>query len=103
MSGKQNELAEFLLATQLEGVFKARQQTTPKTTYARGTKRLDYIFISPQLLPTVRKSGYFALHDGIISDHRMCYMDVNLVTFLGGNVNQILHPYQRVFKCNDKV
>ena len=26
-----------------------------------------------------------------------------MVTFLGGNVNQILHPYQWVFKCDDKV
>ena len=30
-------------------------------------------------------------------------MDVDMVTFLGGNVNQILRPYQRVFKCDDKV
>ena len=102
-TGKQNELAEFLLETQLEDFYKARKQTTLNTTYARGSKRLDYIFISPQLLPTVQKSGYLVLHDGIISYHRMCYMDVDMVTILGGNVNQILHPYQQVFKCNDKV
>ena len=32
----------------------------------------------------------------------MCYIDVNMIIFLGGNVNQILKPYQRVFKCDDK-
>ena len=29
-------------------------------------------------------------------------MDVDMVTFLGGNVNQILRPYKRVFKCDNK-
>ena len=29
-------------------------------------------------------------------------MDVNMTAFLGGNINQILRPYQRVFKCDDK-
>ena len=96
------ELAEFLLETQLEDVHQARQQTTPNTTYSRGTRRLDYIFTSHHLLMAIRKSGYLAIHDGIISDHRMCYMDVNMTTFLGGNINQILRPYQRVFKCDDK-
>ena len=75
---------------------------TPNTTYSRGTKRLYYIFISHHLLGTIRKLGNLAIHDGIILDHRMCYIDVNMITFLGGNVNQILKPYQRVFKCNDK-
>ena len=75
---------------------------TPSNTYSRGTKRLDYIFISHHLLGTIRKLGYLAIHDGIISDHRMCYIDVNMITFLGGYVNQTLKLYQRVFKCDDK-
>ena len=90
---KQGELAEFLLVTQLEDLHKARQQTTPTTTYSRGTKSLYYIFISHHLLGKVRKSGYLALHDGVIPDHRMCFIEVNMATFLGGNVNQILIPY----------
>ena len=32
----------------------------------------------------------------------MCYINVNMIAFLGGNVDQIPKPYQRVFKCNDK-
>ena len=99
---RDGELAEFLLETQLEDVHQSQQQTTPTTTYSRGTKRLDYIFTSHPLLGTIRMPGYLAIHDAIISDHRMCYMDVNMITFLGGNINQILRPYQRIFKCNKK-
>ena len=95
---KDGELVEFLLATQLEDVHQTGQQMKPNTTYYRGMKRLDYIFISHHLLGTIRKSGYLAIHDGIILDHRMCYIDMSMITFLGGNVNQILNPYQWVFK-----
>ena len=86
----------------MEDVHQARQKITPTTTYSRGTKRLDYIFTSHHLLGTIRKSGYLAIHDVITSDHRMCYINVNMITFLGKNINQILRPYQRVFKCNNK-
>ena len=75
---------------------------TPNTKYSRRTKRLDDIFISHHLLGSISKSGYLAIHDGIILDHRMCYIDLNMITFLGGNVYQILKPHQRVLKCDDK-
>ena len=68
------ELAEFLLETQLEDVHKVRWQILPKTTYTRRTKRLDYIFMSTNLVVTIRKAGYLPIHDGVISDHRMCYV-----------------------------
>ena len=32
----------------------------------------------------------------------MCYVDCNLVAFLGGNVNKIVRLHMRSFKCNDK-
>ena len=76
-------LAEFLLETQLEDVHQAQQKTKNNTTYSRGKKRLYYIFISHHLLGTIRKSGYLAIHDGIISDHRMCYINVNMIKSLG--------------------
>ena len=96
------ELAEFLLESQLEDIHKVRQQPIPTTTYTRGSKRLDYIFMSTNLVGTVRKAGYMPIHDGVISDHRMCYIECNLKEFMGGNVNKIARPHLRDFKCNDK-
>ena len=95
-------MAEFLLETGLEDIHKMKQQETPTTTYARGTKRLDYILVTPDLVQTVRRAGYLPVHDGVIADHRLCYIDCNLVEFLGGNVNNIIRPHMRLFKCDDK-
>ena len=71
-------------------------------TYARRTKRLDYILMTSKLVQTVRRAGYLPLHDGVIADHRMCYIDCNLVAFFGGNVNKIVRPHMGSFKCDDK-
>ena len=59
--------------------------------------------MSPNLMSTVRMSGYLGIHDGMVSDHRMCYVYFNIHTLLGGNINQIIPPQMRAFKCDDKV
>ena len=90
---RNGDLAEFLLETGLEDIHKMKQQEIPTTTYARGTKRLDHILVTPDLVQTVRRAGYLPIHDGVIADHRLCYIDCNLVEFLGGNVNNIIRPH----------
>ena len=72
------------------------------TTYARGTKRLDYILMTPSSAHMLRRAGYFLMHDGVISDHRMFYVECNLMAFLGGNLNKTVRLNQRSFKCDDK-
>lgn len=44
-------------------------------TYQRGTKRLDYILISPRLLPAVIAAGYDPFGYRLPSDHRGMYLD----------------------------
>ena len=44
-------------------------------TYQRGSKRLDYILISPNLLPHVKAAGYDPFGYRIPSDHRGMYVD----------------------------
>ena len=44
-------------------------------TYARGTKRLDYIFCTPNLLPAILHSGVEPFNEHIPSDHRSLFVD----------------------------
>ena len=44
-------------------------------TYQRGTKRLDYVLVSPSLLPHIRAAGYDPFGYRISSDHRGMYLD----------------------------
>jgi hypothetical protein len=41
-----------------------------------GTKRLDYIWIDPTLVPAVKSIGYLGTHKGLDTDHVYAFMDL---------------------------
>jgi len=52
-------------------------QETPRSTYSRGSQRIDNILISKGLHPAIKHSGILP-YDGIFSsDHRACYLDLD--------------------------
>ena len=53
-------------------------------TYVRGTKRVDYIFVSETVLPFVRFCGIESFFSTVHSDHRGSFLDLDLVGLLGG-------------------
>eukprot|EP00980_Cylindrotheca_fusiformis_P026659 scaffold16811_cov98-Cylindrotheca_fusiformis.AAC.1 len=44
-------------------------------TYSRGTKRLDYALISPELIPFLHASGLNQFNEVSTSDHRALFLD----------------------------
>eukprot|EP00980_Cylindrotheca_fusiformis_P017822 scaffold5640_cov132-Cylindrotheca_fusiformis.AAC.1 len=44
-------------------------------TYIRGSKRLDFVLITSDLIPAVRKCGYLPYHSHFRSDHRFAFID----------------------------
>jgi hypothetical protein len=69
--------------------------TNPITTYHRGTRRLDYVYVSQSIAECITKCGYLAFHDSLDSDHCGFFMDCNAKTFFGKN-DQIVPPQYRV-------
>ena len=66
---------------QLLDMFNVRLgSSTQPATYQRGKKRLDYILMSPELLPHVNAAGYDPFGYRIPSDHRGMYVDFNTNT-----------------------
>ena len=45
-------------------------------TYARGTKTIDHIFGTELLATAVKRVGYLAYNDGILSDHRGIFINL---------------------------
>jgi exonuclease III len=74
------------LATELGllDLFSARLGTsTVPSTYIRGSTRLDYALISPELLPSVVAAGYEPFSYRIQSDHRAFFIDFNTQSLFG--------------------
>jgi exonuclease III len=72
-------LRVFLRETQLQDPLYDRFKNAGLTasTYARGSRRIDYMFFDPALLPTIRQIGTLGLHEALVSDHVMIYVDLD--------------------------
>ena len=69
-------------------------------TYSRGSKRLDYIFVSPPILDYVDICGIEPFHSVIHNDHRGLFVDLDLQGLLGGEMASILPPKLRGVSSN---
>ena len=72
-----------------------------QTSYSRGTTIIDFCFISTDLLPCIRQSGYLPLHFFSFSDHRSLYVDFDSSALFGGAPPKIPKPTARFVRSRD--
>jgi hypothetical protein len=72
-------------------------QTTLETpaTYQRGSKKIDFILISPRLVSSIRAAGILPLNEGYLSDHRALVVDFDPRILFGDNTSDIVAPSSR--------
>jgi hypothetical protein len=64
-------------------------------TYKRGTKRIDFVACSPDIVEHVKRAGIAPFGEGkATSDHRLLFIDINIVKILKGDAT-ILHDMHR--------
>ncbi len=57
--------------------------TQEPPTYVRGTRRLDYAFCTPNLVPSITSCGILPYSKIIDSDHRAIYVDFSTSALMG--------------------
>ncbi len=65
-------------------------------TYARGKRRIDYVFATPGVYGCIRNCGVLAYDVAIISDHRGIFCDIDLVALLGSTASKMASLQQRL-------
>jgi hypothetical protein len=86
----------------LSDVMKMRHDTSLKpATYARGSKRLDYILMSERCAIAVRKCGYEPFNHRLYSDHRGMFVDMDTEMLFGNLDNDLASMQYRDFKATD--
>ena len=72
-----------------------------KPTYARGTKRVDYILVSTRLLSHIRATGAEPFNFRIFSDHRGIFVDFALPGFFDRAPNELAKMSSRdiIYDC----
>ena len=70
-------------------------QIKDQSTYINGTKRLDYILVSEDLLSSGNSAGHTDFSHPFISDHRGVYWDVAVGDLFGSNTEAPKNVGQR--------
>ena len=95
----------YAMATQcgLLDIFSQRFGTaTLPATYKGGTRRLDYILLSPAVATSIVAMGYEPYdYRGVFSDHRPMFMDFDSKALFGDQPVPLASKSQREFKAND--
>jgi hypothetical protein len=88
LSQKEGPLTRWLRQVHLIDPLTAKHgfEGQPRT-FEQGSARIDYIFISPDLLEYVSRCGILPINDLIDSDHRAVYIDIDLGKFLKGQAS----------------
>jgi hypothetical protein len=94
-----NGMAKVLSAGNLTNAYSNQHSIVDITTYTRGTKRLDYVFVTPRLVDHILRSGYESFHARIGSDHRGYFVDFSLAGFWTGNYHQYSQHHQEQYEA----
>jgi exonuclease III len=93
-----NMTAKVLMAGSLTDVHGHQHGDVDITAYTQGQKRLDYVFVSPQLVDHILHSGYEAFHTRIASDHKGYFVDFALAGFLDRQLQSIFLSSSRAIR-----
>jgi hypothetical protein len=91
-------MAKVLAAGCLTDVHGHQHGQVDITTYTRGVKRLDYVFVTPRLVDHILRSGYESFHARIASDHRGYFVDFALEGFLDRQLPSIFSASSRAIR-----
>jgi hypothetical protein len=93
-----NGMAKVLAAGNLTDAHEQQHGTVNISTYTRGSKRLDYVFVTPRLVDHILRSGYESFHARIASDHRGYFVDFALAGFLDRQLPSIFASSSRAIR-----
>ena len=82
-----------------------RCQDLPSTYNRSSTnRRIDYMIVSPQLMPFITRAGIEPFQEGLkTSDHRGLFFDIHLERVLGKPVHLSTAPHRRIQSTHPKL
>ena len=85
----------------LVNLFQERLGDNLPNTHRRGSKAIDHIYVTPNVMNHVQKAGIAPFNYGLKSDHRALLFDLDLGSLLDPSVNVITPYHCRRLKTTD--
>ena len=71
------------------GTSKGHKKSHTQEGNIKEDKHIDFIFVTPGILPSIIRGGYRPYTEGIQSDHRALYLDLDAETLFGTGTDDI--------------
>ena len=97
------DMQDFVNSTGLVDVIEERypDEKDYPPSHRDGSKKIDHIMVSTDVLPFCQSAGIETLGTGIVSDHRPMFLDVQLNKYLRGNAAHLEPPKNRLIHSRD--
>ena len=77
-----SEICKFMKNNDLEDIYsKVHEDNTEFPTHINGSKRIDLLLTSKNIIPYINRTGILKFHEGFDSDHRGLFCDINTDLF----------------------
>ena len=97
------DLHIFMQTNGLHDLIGSNNNEEPEPTYARSARRLDFILGDQYILDGVDQSGALGLHEGVISDHTLQWVDLNTQLIFRNNTVVPTTPSERQFNLTNAI
>jgi hypothetical protein len=77
------------------------QGVKPPPTYNRGKDQIDFILTTPKGIESAIWTGIFPYNSIFLSDHRVCYIDLDSVSLFNETMPTIAPPKYRGLRMHD--
>eukprot|EP00957_Ditylum_brightwellii_P149688 11398997-Ditylum_brightwellii.AAC.1 len=81
---KEAELSEFLAEAKLYNLMQAKYGMHTPNTHIKGSHAVDFVFVTEDRIGQTEEIGMFPFREGINSDHRGFFININQKFFLSG-------------------
>ena len=95
LDDEEGKLRQFVSACDLVCAHEARSHYDTPKTYIRGTKQIDYCFLTKDIKHSIRGSGFLPFNLGHDSDHRVLWVDIHGPTLFGQKTAPVNPPPKR--------
>jgi hypothetical protein len=103
LEDKNSGILKLITSTNLTDPFLYRfPQHNPFGTHIMGSRRIDYTFVTPNLLPALKKIGYAPFQYTKPSDHRPIFLEFDTKVLFGHRSMTVQTAVNRTVKSNDK-
>ena len=92
----------IISAGDLCDIIGSRHGIDSPSTYMQGSKTIDFLLGTVDVQKAVLASGYLPFNDGIRSDHRGLWVDINLNFFSFGPLPELTSAMSRLSTTNNK-